>query len=232
MRILLSVSAASKVLGVSPALRGAGTCFALTDAQAQSAAADAACHIVCFICAEGSDSAVLDFNDTVGAVLLVGESRLTLRRLQLERLAPVTDGYTSGSYVSMTSMLWPSINAAPGSKVRRQRCASRLSAPASAGHECSQCHGTRRFDGILVSVACSSSRCWHTPTYAALLPFHSDLCSSVYSLSRPCLNTTALGCIRKVVLCLTVAVVAAVPPGQHGHLFFEPPPRRLQVRHR
>ena len=68
--------------------------------------------------AEGSGSAALDFNDIVGAVLLVGESQLTLRNLQLRRLAPATAGYSSGSYVSTTSMLWPSINAAPGSKVR------------------------------------------------------------------------------------------------------------------
>jgi hypothetical protein len=63
--------------------------------------------------------ATLDFNNTVAALLLVQESQLTLRGLQLVHLAPVTAGYTSGSYVSNASLLWPSINAAPGTQVIR-----------------------------------------------------------------------------------------------------------------
>ena len=73
--------------------------------------------MACQVCAEGSSTAVLDFNDTVAAVLLVSESQLTFRSLQLMHLAPVTAGYSSGSYYSSMSLLWPSINAAPGSKV-------------------------------------------------------------------------------------------------------------------
>ena len=114
------VSPASQGHGVSPALRNSAACFAVGAACAGALCSSKCIRHFTLVRAEGSDSAVLDFNDTVGAVLLVGESQLTLRKLQLERLAPVTDGYTSGSYVSMTSMLWPSINAAPGSKARRQ----------------------------------------------------------------------------------------------------------------
>ena len=86
---------------------------------------------------------MLDFNDTVGAVLLVGESQLTLRNLRLERLPPATAGYTSGSYVSMTSMLWPSVNAAPGCKVREQRSAGRGPAPFAATGSRSQRQSVR-----------------------------------------------------------------------------------------
>ena len=134
---------------------------------------------------EGSDTAVLDFNDTVGAVFLVGESRLTLRRLQLERLASVTDGYTSGSYVSMTSMLWPSINAAPGSKVRGQCCLSRVSAQA-ATVPYSQCHGGR---GLMASVSCaasSSSCCWHASACAALPPSCASVRTPFAAVPKTC----------------------------------------------
>ena len=75
------------------------------------------CSSLVCLHAEGLGSAVLDFNNTVGALLLVQDTQLTLRNLQLMRLAPATAGYTSGSYVSMTSLLWPSVNAAPGCKV-------------------------------------------------------------------------------------------------------------------
>ena len=71
----------------------------------------------CCLRAEGSGTATLDFSNTVAALLLVQESQLTLRDLRLMQLAPVTAGYSSGSYVSNMSLLWPSINAAPGTQV-------------------------------------------------------------------------------------------------------------------